>query len=94
MSTDAPTDRQVQILRVIRNWIADYGDRPSIRQIGERVGLSSSSSVAYQLGRLEDLGLVSRTGRRWRSCHLGTCAHVTRQYPACRQSAKQRESVV
>ncbi|WP_327713297.1 winged helix DNA-binding protein (plasmid) [Streptomyces sp. NBC_00464] len=72
MSIDAPTDRQVQILRVIRNWIADHGEGPSIRQIGERVGLSSTSSVAYQLGRLEGLGLISRTGRRWRSCHLGT----------------------
>ncbi|MFE4692061.1 LexA family protein [Streptomyces sp. NPDC056749] len=72
MSTDAPTDRQVQILRVIRNWIADHGEGPSIRQIGERVGLSSSSSVAYQLARLEDLGLISRSGRRWRSCQLGT----------------------
>ncbi|MFJ2709030.1 LexA family protein [Streptomyces sp. NPDC087428] len=71
MSAGAPTDRQVQILRVIRNWIADYGEGPSIRQIGERVGLSSSSSVAYQLGRLEALGLISRTGHRWRSCHLG-----------------------
>ena len=72
MSAGAPTDRQVQILRVIRNWIADHGEGPSIRQIGERVGLSSTSSVAYQLGRLEDRGLISRTGRRWRSCHLGT----------------------
>ncbi|MEU9200411.1 winged helix DNA-binding protein [Streptomyces sp. DT224] len=72
MSVDVPTDRQVQILRVIRNWIADHGEGPSIRQIGERVGLSSSSSVAYQLGRLETLGLISRTGRRWRSCRLGT----------------------
>ncbi|MFG2632181.1 LexA family protein [Streptomyces sp. NPDC048473] len=68
---DAPTDRQVQILRVIRNWIVDHGEGPSIRQIGERVGLSSSSSVAYQLSRLEDRGLISRTGRRWRSCRLG-----------------------
>ncbi|MEV0749829.1 MarR family transcriptional regulator [Streptomyces sp. NPDC050273] len=72
MSIDAPTDRQGQILRVIRNWIADQGERPSIRQIGDRVGLSSSSSVAYQLDRLEDRRLISRTGRRWRSCQLGT----------------------
>ncbi|WP_331754016.1 hypothetical protein [Streptomyces sp. NBC_00826] len=48
MSTDAPIDRQVQILWVIRNWIADHGEGPSIRQIGERVGLSSSSSVAWK----------------------------------------------
>ncbi|MEU1123301.1 winged helix DNA-binding protein [Streptomyces sp. NPDC005899] len=71
MSTDAPTDRQVQILRTIRHWIAGHGEGPSIRHIGERVGLSSSNSVAYQLDRLEDLGLISRTGRRWRSCRLG-----------------------
>lgn len=72
MSMDTPTDRQVQILRVVRNWIADYGEGPSIRQIGQQVGLSSSSSVAYQLNRLESLGLISRAGRRWRSCRLGT----------------------
>ncbi|WLQ69410.1 LexA family protein [Streptomyces glycanivorans] len=52
--------------------MADHGEGPSIRQIGERVGLSSSSSVAYQLARLEDPGLISRAGRRWRSCQLGT----------------------
>ncbi|MFG2676856.1 hypothetical protein [Streptomyces sp. NPDC048445] len=33
--------------------MADHDEGPSIRQIGERLGLSSSSSVAYQLGRLE-----------------------------------------
>ncbi|MFF4249063.1 hypothetical protein ACFYY2_32025 [Streptomyces sp. NPDC001822] len=57
---------------MIRNWIADHGEGPSIRQIGARVGLSSTSSGAYQLGRLEDLGLISRNGRGWRSCQLGT----------------------
>ncbi|MFD7498661.1 hypothetical protein ACFV8T_41290 [Streptomyces sp. NPDC059832] len=44
----------------------------SVRQIGEKVGLSSTSSVAYQLGRLEARGLISRTGHRWRSCRLST----------------------
>lgn len=63
--------RQVAILRAVREWIAEYGEGPSIRQIGHRVGLSSSSSVAYQLGRLESLGYLSRTGSRWRSCRLG-----------------------
>jgi repressor LexA len=69
---EAPTDRQLQILRVIRSWIEDYGEGPSIRQIGDQSGLSSTSSVAYQLGRLEERGLISRTGRLWRSCRLGT----------------------
>ncbi|MBA4866197.1 MarR family transcriptional regulator [Streptomyces sp. PSKA54] len=70
MSVDL-TDRQVRILRCIREWIAEHGEGPSIREIGKHVGLSSSSSVAYQLGKLEQQGMVSRSGRRWRSCKLG-----------------------
>ncbi|MCX5165904.1 hypothetical protein OOK39_44630 [Streptomyces sp. NBC_00264] len=58
-------------LATIRDWIAETGESPSVRQIGEKVGLSSTSSVAYQLGRLEARGLISRTGHRWRSCRLG-----------------------
>ncbi|WP_324606918.1 hypothetical protein [Streptomyces griseus] len=38
------------------------GHGPTVREIGERVGLSSTSSVAHQLGRLEARGLISRTG--------------------------------
>ncbi|MCT2547369.1 LexA family transcriptional regulator [Streptomyces atratus] len=69
---DTLSSRQEAILRAIRDWIAETGESPSVRQIGERVGLSSTSSVAYQLGRLEARGLISRTGHRWRSCRLST----------------------
>ncbi|WP_333732584.1 LexA family protein [Streptomyces sp. IBSBF 3010] len=62
--------RQETVLRAVGEWIAEHGEGPSVRQIGARVGLSSTSSVAYQLGRLEELGLISRTGRRWRTCRL------------------------
>ncbi|MFD3880787.1 MULTISPECIES: LexA family protein [Streptomyces griseus group] len=62
--------RQEAILFVIRSWIIEHGEGPTVRQIGPRVGLSSTSSVAYQLGRLEARGLISRTGRGWKSCHL------------------------
>lgn len=64
------TDMQVRILRAIRSHIADTGEGPSIRQLGKRVGLSSSASVAYQLGRLEQLGVLTRTGRHWRDCRI------------------------
>ncbi|MFB7216523.1 LexA family protein [Streptomyces sp. NPDC056255] len=67
---DALSSRQEAILRAIRDWLAESGESPSVRQIGEQVGLSSTSSVAYQLGRLEARGLISRTGHRWRSCRL------------------------
>ncbi|MDX3772080.1 MULTISPECIES: hypothetical protein [unclassified Streptomyces] len=70
MSAERLTARQESVLRVIMDAIADTGDAPTIREIGRRVGLSSTGSVAYQLGRLEGLGLISRSERRWRSCKL------------------------
>ncbi|MFB8347895.1 LexA family protein [Streptomyces niveus] len=66
-----PTERQVQILRAVRSWIADHGEGPSVREIADLVGLSSTGSVAYQLARMEALGMISRTDRRWRSIRLG-----------------------
>ncbi|MET7616171.1 MarR family transcriptional regulator [Streptomyces sp. NPDC005408] len=68
---DHLTERQESILRCIREWIAEHGEGPTIREIGERVGLSSTSSVAYQLRRLERAGLIRRTGWSWRSCRMG-----------------------
>ncbi|MGW1437655.1 LexA family protein [Streptomyces griseus] len=62
--------RQEATLYVIRSWIIERGDGPTIRQIGARVGLSSTSSVAYQLAQLEERGLISRTGRDLSSCRL------------------------
>ncbi|MFD7233186.1 hypothetical protein [Streptomyces sp. NPDC059881] len=67
--TDELTDRQARILR-FTDHIVDTGQGPSIRRIGVLDGLSSSSSVAYQLGRLEERGLISRSGPRWRDCHM------------------------
>ncbi|MEV8231294.1 hypothetical protein AB0P41_35510 [Streptomyces sp. NPDC079167] len=35
------------------DWIIEHGEAPTMREIGARVGLASTGSVAYQLGRLE-----------------------------------------
>ncbi|WP_443076403.1 hypothetical protein OIE71_00060 [Streptomyces sp. NBC_01725] len=67
-----PTERQMEILRAIRGWIAEHGEGPSVREIGALVGLSSTASVAYQLGRMEELGIISRGARRWHSVRLGS----------------------
>ncbi|MGW6463645.1 LexA family protein [Streptomyces rubiginosohelvolus] len=64
------TARQEAVLAVIRSSLAERGHGPTVRQIGARVGLSSTSSVAHQLGRLEARGLISRTGRDWSTCVL------------------------
>ncbi|SEB63584.1 repressor LexA [Streptomyces sp. 2131.1] len=62
--------RQEAVLRGVREWIAEHGEGPSLREIGARVGPSSTSSGAYQLGRREEPGFISRTGRCWRTCRL------------------------
>ncbi|MFI1593400.1 LexA family protein [Streptomyces venezuelae] len=48
----------------------ETGYAPSIREIGDAVGLSSSSSVARQLAKLEDKGHIVRASRRSRGLRL------------------------
>lgn len=54
------TDRQRQILDFIRAEIHRRGFPPSVREIGEAVGLSSSSTVHSHLAALEAKGLIRR----------------------------------
>ncbi|GAA3779208.1 LexA family protein [Streptomyces chiangmaiensis] len=63
---DHLTERQERILKCIRDWITEHGEAPSVREIGQAVGLSSKSSVAYQLDRMEQLGVIDRSMRRGR----------------------------
>jgi repressor LexA len=54
------TEKQQRILDVIRAFTAEMGYPPSVREIGERVGLSSSSTVQSHLKTLERRGLLRR----------------------------------
>ena len=60
MAERATTEKQQQILAVIRSFTAERGYPPSVREIGERVGLSSSSTVQSHLKTLERRGLLKR----------------------------------
>jgi repressor LexA len=59
-SERATTEKQQRILDVIREFTAEQGYPPSVREIGERVGLSSSSTVQSHLKTLERHGLLRR----------------------------------
>jgi repressor LexA len=61
------TPRQQRVLTVIRESLASRGYPPSMREIGERVGLTSSSSVAHQLRTLEEKGYIRRDPNRPRA---------------------------
>lgn len=56
----ALTARQQKILDAIRTEIEQKGYPPSMRQIGDMVGLASLSSVTHQIGRLETMGYIRR----------------------------------
>jgi repressor LexA len=53
--------RQQRILAAIRDWVVRHGYSPSTRQIGEAVGLRSSSSVSKHLASLEEKGFLRRS---------------------------------
>ncbi len=61
------TQRQRRILEFIRNAVERNGYPPSVREIGEAVGLVSPSSVAYQLKELERKGFLRRDPNRPRA---------------------------
>ncbi|EUA88175.1 repressor LexA [Mycobacterium ulcerans str. Harvey] len=61
------TERQRTILNVIRTSVNDRGYPPSIREIGDAVGLTSTSSVAHQLRTLERKGYLRRDPNRPRA---------------------------
>ena len=52
--------RQQRILATIRDWVAAHGCPPSTRQIGDAVGLRSTSSVSKNLKSLEERGFLRR----------------------------------
>jgi repressor LexA len=68
-STEGPglTERQRRVLEVIRDWLDRFGYPPSVREIGEAVGLTSTSSVAHQLRALERKGYLRRDPNRPRA---------------------------
>ena len=58
------TERQRMIVEVIEDSVRQRGYGPTIREIGDAVGLASTSSVSHQLSRLAEKGYLNRgTGR-------------------------------
>lgn len=67
---DGLTERQLLILSYIRDCVHDRGYPPSVREIGNAVGLTSTSSVAHQLGVLEKKGYLRRDPNRPRAVEV------------------------
>src|SRR4029079_7591908 len=64
------TPRQQRVLTTIKDSIERRGYPPSMREIGESVGVTSSSSVAHQLRVLEEKGFLKRDPNRPRALEV------------------------
>ncbi|WP_336923122.1 transcriptional repressor LexA [Aquipuribacter sp. SD81] len=64
------TERQRRVLETIREAVRTRGYPPSMREIGESVGLTSPSSVAHQLATLERKGYLRRDPHRPRAIEV------------------------
>ncbi len=82
------TWRQRKVLQVIRDSVQKRGYPPSMREIGEAVGLTSTSSVSYQLSTLQKKGYLHRDVGRPRTVEVRLPGH-----PAVRpeQGSRERE---
>lgn len=64
------SNRQQSILEFIKNEVREKGYPPSVREIGEAVGLASSSTVHGHLDRLEKKGLIRRDPTKPRAIEI------------------------
>lgn len=64
------SEKQLAILEMIQRSVSTRGYPPSMREIGDAVGLASLSSVTHQLGQLELAGYVRRDPNRPRAIEV------------------------
>jgi repressor LexA len=69
------TVRQRKVLQVIRESVEKRGYPPTMREIARAVGLSSTSSVAYQLETLQSKGYLHRDAGRPRTVEVHLPGH-------------------
>jgi len=75
------SDKQLAILDVIQRSVSSRGYPPSMREIGDAVGLSSLSSVTHQLNQLELSGYLRRDPNRPRALEILIDLPSTSQTP-------------
>ena len=66
----ALTDRQTEIWQFLVAYVDDHGYPPTVREIGEHVGLASPSTVHAHLATLERVGLIKRDPTKPRAIEL------------------------
>lgn len=89
---DRLTDRQRRILQTIRDSVESRGYPPSMREIGEAVGLTSTSSVKHQLSALEAKGHLRRDPHRPRAIEVVMPEQLAAAEPTVEEAPTATES--
>lgn len=76
------TPRQQLLLKLIQDAVEANGYPPSMRELAQRAGLASTSSVAYQLKVLEKAGFIRRDPNRPRAMVMTLPDTVAPEAPA------------
>jgi repressor LexA len=58
------TEKEIQLLKALRNWIMHFNKPPTIRDLMEKIGYKSPNSVDYVLNKLIKKGLIKRNEKR------------------------------
>jgi repressor LexA len=82
---DGLTARQRTILSVIRDAVQSRGFPPSMREIGDAVGLQSTSSVSHQLAVLEQKGYIRRDPNKPRALDVRAPGELDERTPSVTQ---------
>jgi repressor LexA len=69
------TDKHKKVLEFVNEYQTQHGRPPSIREIGEKVNISSTSVVNYYLRQLETMGYIERDNRVSRGMRLTDKVH-------------------
>jgi repressor LexA len=85
--SDTPlTARQQEIWQFLVMYVGDHGYPPTVREIGEQVGLASPSTVHAHLANLERVGLIKRDPTKPRAIELS--GHRRVEAPAAADVAR------
>ncbi len=66
------TNRQTDILQVVKKFIADHGYPPTVREIGKSINLRSPATIHFHLKKLEEKGYIKKHDSKNRTIELLT----------------------
>lgn len=75
------TEQQAKVLEVIRESIRELGYPPSVRELGEKLGLKSTATVHTHLRNLERKGYLKRAAQKSRAFNVTDSFEKSRQGP-------------